>query len=489
MRSWILLAALAAGSSQAADDELAQMNAAGKAWDEYARSSSRNQPESASLLSGSALRHVGFLRDAALYASAEQSRRLPIPDRVLVYALRATQDPATLAGLDDLATARLALSEGWYGVAEPDEGESLPELSHVTLISPDHAIGELSPPTGTQYAFGPELFREEGRWKVAPQALTLDEEAHIRAQIQRSGMSEQDMLQTLLQYFLGEEREAPSLAALERPLHDDAAWRARLNERWPNYQATYKARADALGVKSARGDSFAQFVLGTLLVSGSVPAAAAKDEPRGWALLGQASDAGNDKAAWLVFEHLTSTPAGLSEEKMKQSLPHLRRAAAGGNAEAMARLGSLYFEGGGGVERDCRQAADWQARAEEGGVEHARNDQVWTWATCPIADQRDPAKALQLAAYMVERKDQLHAAELDTVAAAYAANRQFENAIDFQRRALDKLAALDVGDDAQQRKAIAATRKRMQSRLRDYQSGRDYVQDYNTFEEVRAGRY
>ena len=163
-----------------------------------------------------------------------------------------------------------------------------------------------------------------------------------------------------------------------------------------------------------------------------------------------------------------------------------QRAAAAAKPEAMNAVGGFYFEGAGGLERDCRQAAQWQARAEEAGLAIARNEQVWTWATCPIPGQRDPAKAMQLASYMASTRDTLAASELDTVAAAYAAAGHFAEALVFQKLALDKL---DSGTSEVDKQAVVPTRKRMQARLRGYGEGRDYVQDYNTFEEIMEGRY
>ncbi len=484
MRGWMLWCLLAAALPAMAADDDRELNAVSRAWDHYAELSSKNDPRSADLLADSSLAHFGFLRDSALYASVEQLRRLPIADRVVVYALRATQQPAALKALDGKAVARLCYERSWYGVGAPDEGESLPSLSHVTLLGNDHAIGEVAPPTGRQFQFGAEFFRADDGWKVAPETLIADESAVIQQQIRGSSLSENAMLGYLLERFLGKDQTAPNLVTLEQPFVDDPAARARLNENWPDYEATYKTRVQALGVKAEAGDNFAQMALGTLLVGGSLPQAAPKDEPRGWKLLEQASEGGNSDAAWFVFQHLMADPKQFNDAQLARAAIHLRRAAAAANPQAMAALGGFYFEGAGGLPQDCRQAADWQARAEEAGVKSARNEQVWTWATCPIAAQRDPAKALQLVGFMVKNQDTLAYGELDTVAAAYAANRQFDRAVSFQQKALEKLAGAEMDDKARNR-----TQKRLQARLRDYQGGRDYVQDYNTFKEIMAGNY
>jgi len=476
---WVLLAtpALAANENR-------EMNAVSRAWDAYAVASSNDNPDAVAYLSQTSLAHFAFLRDSALFASTEQLRRMPLSDRVLVYALRASGDAASLQSLDGTAVARLCTRSGWCGVARVEEGESLAALAHVTLLDANRAVGEFAPPTGTQFMFGPELVREQGQWKVVPESLAADESAQIEQQIKRSGMTENQMLQLLISSVMGE-ANAPALVTLERPLLDDADARTRLNETWPRYRDTYKSRVQALARKSEQGDTFAQFMFGSMLVSGSFEEAAPTDKPRGWKLLEQASEGGNSTAAWYMFGHMMSDRARFSDAYLRQALTHLQRAADAGNGQAMAALGSFYLEGLGGLPRDCVQAADWQARAEESGVESARNDRVWTLATCPIAAQRNPARALQLADYMVSNRDSLRAAQLDTVAAAYAANRNFTEAARFQQLALDKLAS--DSDGAADAKGVATTRKRMQARLSGYQGGKDYVLDYSTLMDTVEG--
>lgn len=486
MRKVILLMALLAPTAWAGDDNR-EMNSISKLWDGYALASSGGKPAVVPMMSRASLVHYAFLRDAALYASTEQMRRVPLADRVLVYALRATQDQAQLSALDGAGVARLCTTEKWCGVSDVEEGESLPTLSHVTLIDHDRAIGEFGPPTGTQFLFGPEFIREEGQWKVMPESLAADESATIDQHIKRSGLTENQMLERILASLLGEARPAPSLVTLERPLTDDADARLRLNEAWPRYQETYRTRVKALAQKSEQGDAFAQYALGSTLVLGNLPQVAPKDETRGWKLLEQASEGGNSAAAWSVFGYLMSDRAQYSDAQFRRALPHLQRAANAANPAAMAAMGSFYFDGVGGLQRDCRQAESWQARAEEAGVEHSRNQRVWALATCPIPEQRDPAKALQLAGYMISNKDTLEASELDTVAAAYAANRKFTEAATFQQLALDKLST--GTPEITRKKAMEVTRKRMQARLRGYQRGQDYIQDYSTLEEIAAGRY
>lgn len=476
MRCWMLCFALFAAPAFAAD-ELADMNAVSQAWDRYAQLSSRDDPEGVGMLAPSSLEYYLFLRDAARAASAEQMQRIPISERVLVYLLRATQTDAQLAALDGAGVARLCQSHGWCGVAMPAEGKRLPSLSHVTLIGPDRAIGEMGPPTGISYRFGPEFVRTGAGWAVMVESLVSDWSVQVLRQAKENGISEPDMVQGLFAHMLDAGAETPAVASLEQPSQDDPNLRASLNDRWPRYSATYKARTEALARKADDGDSLAQFVLGMMLHMGEPSDWVTQDKVRGMKLLIQASEGGNTKAATLVAADLLAgddLPKGkaISPERLAQALPHVRRSAEGGEAIAMAELSGFYFNGAAGLKRDCRQADEWIARSEDAGNQDARNNRIWNLAVCPIPEQRDPARALALSQRMIEQQDSLGAAELDTLAAVYAANGRFEEAIALQKRALAKF------EDP----AAKETPVRARERLKAYNARRDWVQDYSVYE-------
>lgn len=482
MRAWLLCVlllvppAVAAGSERVgpAPDELARMNAANRAWDRYVDLSLKDDPATTALLAASSVRHYGFLRDVARFGSTEQVRRLLPSDRAVVYCLRARKDDARLAALDDAAAARLVFDNGWDGVTEGDDGRA-PRLSHVTLIDEATAIGEFAPPTGSQFQFGPELVLEDGQWKVVAQSLGPDSAQVIQTAVRQSGLSETEMMQSLVAQLLGDE-ELPNLAVLDRPLRDDATMRTRLNESWPDYSVFYRGRFRAVEKKADEGDGFAQFVYGALLYGDGTTRLVMQDKPRGLAYLEKASQNGNVRAAWtFVLGLMADAPPPKDKvaqaERLRRVLPHVRRAAEGGVPEAMGELGTFYFNGAAGLPRDCRAAEEWQARAEDAGDPQARNDRAWTLAVCPIAEQRDPARALELAGAMIARADELSPAELDTVAAVYAANGRFAEATDFQQRAI---SALGKDDDAM--------RRGMKQRLLTYQSRRGWTQSYSIFE-------
>lgn len=456
-------------------DEPAMANAASTAWSKYATVSSQADASAAALIAASGLQHYAFLRDAALVASAEQIRRIPISDRVIVYALRATKRESELRALDGAGIARFCLAEGWCGIAAPNEGRKLPTLTHVTLITPDHAIGELGPPTGTQFQFGPELKLEQGGWKVATESTTWSDSLAIQQQIQRAGMSENEMLEFLLAEFLGKKHDIPPLAILDRPLVDDGAMRTRLNEGWPDYTSNFRTRIRAMEIKATEGDTLAQFGLGGMYYSGKPDGLITQDRANGLKWLELASDNGHALAAAAAAEALFTEERPAKGKAPSRTLMarigrHLKRAAEGGIPSAMVMWGNHLFNGAGDTPRNCQLAEEWAARGEDAGVKHARNERVWYLAACPIPEQRDAKRALALAAHLMENADSLSGSELDTVAAALAANARFEEAQDYQIRAIAKL---EEGD--------AQTRRRMKQRLELYKNRRDWVQDYDSY--------
>src|SRR5687768_16570736 len=134
MRHWmlwsVLLGSVLIGSppvarATQANDELATSNAVSQAWDRYAQLSSRDDPESAAMLGRGSLDYFAFLRDAAVYGSAEQIRRIPLSERAVVYTLRASMTPEQLLALDGAAMARHCFKTGLYGVPAAEDGDSL----------------------------------------------------------------------------------------------------------------------------------------------------------------------------------------------------------------------------------------------------------------------------------------------------------------------------------------------------------------------------
>ncbi len=61
---------------------------------------------------------------------------------------------------------------------------------------------------------------------------------------------------------------------------------------------------------------------------------------------------------------------------------------------------------------------------------------AWIWSTCPKAELRDGKKAVEYAEKACQLTEYKEATFLDTLAAAYAENGQFDDAVKTQKTAL-----------------------------------------------------
>ncbi|TXH77352.1 MAG: sel1 repeat family protein [Lysobacteraceae bacterium] len=472
----VALAADTPPTGASAVEDGRQALAVQRAWDRYAELSSKNSAETADFVASASDAHFEFLRDAALYAAPEQLRRIPLSDRILVYLFRMNFAPKSLKRMNGRALIKTCATDGWCGMAEPDEGEEMLGLTYVTVLG-DQAIGEYGAPTENQFQFGPVFVRENGQWRFVYESLAADSSDALKQQIADTGMSTEDVLALVVAGLNGKDGETPQMAVLDRAMIEDSKARTRLNEQWPKYEQFMALRGRALERKATQGESQAQFLLGALLYSGAVPSVVAQDKTRGLALMEQASDGGHLRAASAMVEALLEIRPEKGQvvpmAQLTRLARHSRRAAEGGMPVAALVYGGMLFNGAGGLQRDCQQAEEWVARAEDGGIPFARNERVWFLATCPIPAQRRPARAMELAAYMVENAASLSAGELDTVAATYAANGKFSEAVNFQQRAIDKLEP--------ERKR---TREQMNERLALYRRKQDWVDTSNAYAEA-----
>ena len=123
--------------------------------------------------------------------------------------------------------------------------------------------------------------------------------------------------------------------------------------------------------------------------------------------------------------------------------------------------GTTYHEGG----RLREAITDYEdAFAADADYPNARNMLAWCLATAADEKLRDPARALKLALHACEQSRWRDGYVIDTLAAAYAASGDFDNAVKTQQKAIVRLPD---GED----------KTEFQERLELYESGQPYVSE------------
>lgn len=210
--------------------------------------------------------------------------------------------------------------------------------------------------------------------------------------------------------------------------------------------------------QAQRGNGYAQLLLGTLHLDLQQPP---PDLERARHWLALAARAGIAEAQYrlaLTYHH----------DAPDQAVPLLSRAADQAHAAANELLGDYYHDGI-GVPPSLERAIHHYERAAAGGSSHARNNLAWLLATTPDPEYRDGERAVTLI-----RSIALHRGDwqyLDTLAAAWAAAGNFEQAVATARQAMDA-----ARHDPQ---AQAADASAMARRLERYRAGQPHVDARN----------
>jgi tetratricopeptide (TPR) repeat protein len=140
--------------------------------------------------------------------------------------------------------------------------------------------------------------------------------------------------------------------------------------------------------------------------------------------------------ASLAATHIERGDALYDQGKLEESIVEYREAARldSTNAHLWMRLGQVYEQTGRG--EDALHSLEKGLEADPGNA-GILNQMGWLYATAEPATLRDPAKALAYAQRAVEASGGGDANILDTLAEAYYANRQFDEAIEIEERALE----------------------------------------------------
>ncbi len=124
--------------------------------------------------------------------------------------------------------------------------------------------------------------------------------------------------------------------------------------------------------------------------------------------------------------------------KLAESLAAYRKAAEMGDRGSQCYLADLYAKGEGAIAKDTKQANLWYRKAAESDSSDILNNVAWALATSEDPEIQDPAAALAYAQRAVNAEHgNPRAFILDTLAQAYYANKQYENALNTERRAIE----------------------------------------------------
>ena len=218
-------------------------------------------------------------------------------------------------------------------------------------------------------------------------------------------------------------------------------------------EADAQGAAARFRVLADEGNAVAQSALAHILLG---DAGVEVDYEQAFSLYSAAAEAG-ERSAYaglaFLFRHGFGTQASAEREEH-----WLRRAADAGHADSQYRLGRLVHARGEEDEGVVAEALGWLDSAADRGVFEAAHVAAWIYATTRHDALRDPHRALALAESAVLRRRD--ADTLDTLAAAKAAQGDFEGAVATQRLAL----------------SLAAADAELLAHLEAYQGGRAWVE-------------
>jgi TPR repeat protein len=218
-----------------------------------------------------------------------------------------------------------------------------------------------------------------------------------------------------------------------------------------------------LSKASAKNYAPSQFMCGTIL-------RLAGQADQGLELIQRAAEQGLPEAQMLLGT-IYLNGDGISKD-VTQAIFWLRKAGDGGNGDAFTNLGNIYCDGD-GVPRDPRKGVGYHKKSADMGSLHGQNDYAWFLATSPEAKDRDGREAVRLAERAVRQRRDCNT--LDTLAAAYAEDGQFEKAVEAQKESIQKLKNLD--EETRREWQMLPTLEDSEIRLRLYQDGMPFREE------------
>ncbi len=125
------------------------------------------------------------------------------------------------------------------------------------------------------------------------------------------------------------------------------------------------------------------------------------------------------------------------EHDPERALYWFKLAARDNDREAEFLIGIFYL-GDGKRESDQASAMNWFKKAAASGHRMAINNLAWLYSTSPNPSLRNGKRAVEIMQPLIKKSPE-SSVLLDTLAAAYAENGEFEQAISNQQKAVDNL--------------------------------------------------
>ena len=181
----------------------------------------------------------------------------------------------------------------------------------------------------------------------------------------------------------------------------------------------------------------------------------------------QAAEQGDAAAqARLGWMHVTGEGMAKDYEK---AVKWFRQAAEQGEAGAQANLGWMYAKGK-GVATDYSEAVKWFRKAVEQDNAKAQSGLAWIYATSPIPKYWNAPMAVAYAQQAVSKGPESWKL-VNTLAAAYARNGEFDKAVMTQQKAIRLLQSF-TGYDARKKQQRL---EESQMRLERYRQRQPYI--------------
>ncbi len=312
-----------------------------------------------------------------------------------------------------------------------------------------HGFGELKRADGSRYQGEWHLGMRQGTGKEFYAAGGSHDGEWEGNQCQGPGTRITSSGVTISGLFLGESVTTGLLRLSSGAEYAGRLFRKRGTEVVPQLLAWVGERAE-------QGDAQAQFLMGTFYANFVQPTPDPVEAGRWY----QGAARTYPEAAYRLGQLLL-------DAEPQRAITYLQQAAKANSSNAHLRLGQLFHLGQ-VVGANATRAKEHFAAALDLGSLPARNSLAWLLATSQEGHVRDPAQAIELI------RDTANASEnweyLDTLAAAYAANQQFTEAVATQSRAIANLPReFSAQEYAEQKQAL-------QGRLTLYEQGTAYIE-------------